>query len=586
MTFDYLIRTCKKEKDSREEKNLAYLNTILNHLMTFISNEVNNNPSLTMKDINEIIYGKVQNYLSQMNELNIRNRTIEYYLGTSSYSNDLNFRNTYKKICEDEIAGKINIKNIDRDELRYTNNMKQNMETLIIAGISRMRESKEAYSEAEGMQDIIGELITKSSKERAAFIKKVVQGLDITEEEKRNVIKELEYTYKLFTKPEIELVKESFNERIPKTSKLVKDECIKAIKTSTNLLDEFGLLEFYTDSNNKAYKKIYINGINYTYDEVKDMLKEDNLKKLNVEDLIVMSAFWTNRVNKVIKQLNNAVYVVNHRELIKEKQLENGLFEYKATDQDMKNVDFKMNVIHKLYFELFEQLQEKSKGNQTIDIKRYLNGIARKHQNNYKEYFDILFPNSENSLKDDLNIANIFENVRYNSYQIKDVYMQALLISLFSGNKNIENYGYIPEEDQKKKEILIAADIKGFNMPFSLHINKDTVLNFIEEYQGDMMFPLYKNMSDFYLNKDSMLKPQIFMPLTKEADKVIKQAADTTTPRDRYGKAVMHLNYLRKDGKMPEHMMQMCVDKKGRKMKYVREYTDLSKYGVNIDKER
>ena len=587
MTFDYLIKTCQLESKPTEQKNVAYLNTILNKLMIYITKEVENNPSISMKDVNKKIHNKIQSYLRQMNELNVRYRIIEYYLGNKSNSQELNFRKNYKKIYEDDLSGTIDIKNLNKESLAYTNNMNSNMEKLIIAIVAKIRENKESYLKEEGMEDVLKQLATKSSKERTAFLERIVRELDVSDEDKKNIVKDVEGAYKLFSKPEIEIAEELFKEYTQTASKSVRNECIKSIQENTNLLDEFGLLDFYIESNNRAYKKIYINGINYTYDEVKEMLKEENLRKLNVEELIVMSSFWTNRVNKVIKQLNKAVYVVNHKELLKEVTVDNGKIKYRINIEDMKNVDFKMNVIHKLYFELFEQLKNKDlvEENNVIEIETYLDNIVKRHKKDYKEYFDILFPKSKNSLKVDLSIANIFENARYNSYHIKNINMQALLICLFtSGNKNIENFGYIPEKDKKKKEILIGADIKGFNMPFALHINKDSVLNFIKEYQGNTMFPLYKNMSDFNLSQDVVLKPQIFLPLTREADNAIKKAANTTTPRDRYGKAVMHLNYLRKEGKMPEHMMQMQTDKK--KKVYVREYEDLGKCDIDMEKER
>ena len=41
-------------------------------------------------------------------------------------------------------------------------------------------------------------------------------------------------------------------------------------------------------------------------------------------------------------------------------------------------IDIKMNIIHKLYFELFDQLGEKNGSHsKAINLKRYINGISK-----------------------------------------------------------------------------------------------------------------------------------------------------------------------------------------------------------------
>lgn len=54
------------------------------------------------------------------------------------------------------------------------------------------------------------------------------------------------------------------------------------------------------------------------------------------------------------------------------------------------------------------------------------------------------------------------------------------------------------------------------------------------------------------------------------------------TPLGRYAKTVGHINYYRKQGKMPEHMMDCIQSKKGKRYVYKRKYVDLAGEG---DKE-
>ena len=65
-----------------------------------------------------------------------------------------------------------------------------------------------------------------------------------------------------------------------------------------------------------------------------------------------------------------------------------------------------------------------------------------------------------------------------------------------------------------------------------------------------------------------------------------EKAAEKVTPRDRYGKAVLHLNYLRKDGKIPEHMTTSVMEKSVRRKKYVREYIDIRTFKKVAENDR
>lgn len=587
MNFEFLVKACVMESDREEAKNIAYLNNVLNKLIEYMNNEVKANPSLKMEDINKKIYDNVGIYLSEVSDNKVQSRAIEHYLGTNSYSDVQNIRKKYDEIIKAKKDKGLDIYNLNKNQFFYNHNMNHNFETLILSSIADIRRQKREFQSLEGFDDIVKDLENISAKERSNRIKRIAETLD-TKQDKKKIIRDIERGYKLLNKPERELVEEHIKEYTQNASLLLKEECIKCIRANISFLDKFGLIGYYTDANNYTFKKICIGNANYTYEQVKDMFKEDSLKKLNVEQLIVLSSFWTNRVNKYIRDLNQALYIVNNRELLNEEKLEDGTVKYAITDRNVKNVELKMNIIHKLYFELFDQLEEKNglkKG--SINLKRYINGIAKKHGEKYKAYCDLLFPNSENSLKNDLMIASVFENARYNSYTIKRYNIEALLTCLFnSNNQNIVNFGYIEEGNVKKKEMLIGVDVKGLNMPFALHTKKESVINFLKENQGNVNFPIYKGYNDFYIGRDTLLKAQILVPLTKETDEAVKIAAEKITPRDRYSKTILHLNYLRKDGKMPEHMTETVIDKTIKKRKFVREYINLDTMKKEIEKER
>ncbi|MBR2588392.1 MAG: hypothetical protein IKD77_04200 [Bacilli bacterium] len=585
MNFEYLIKSCEIESERVKEKNFVYLSMIIDKLGEYINKQIKENSSQGIADVNDKIVENVKNYLSSINESKFFNKTVEYYLNRMAYTGKTDIRKIYDKVYREERAGKIDLTHVLDEDFNYGYNMEENMEKLIKIIVKGIRVQKEELERIEDVEYIMYELRAKNSKDRATYINKILQSQNLTEQQKRETKEQLEKGFKLYFKSERELVEETVKEYTESAGRVVKEDCIKCISKSTQFLDEIGLLEHFTKLNNKNYQKVYMNNVKFSYDQVKQLLSEENLKKLNAEELIIMTSFWTNRVNKVIKDLSKALYIFNHDELIhKETESEDGVT-YSIKRADMKNIDLKMNVIHKLFFELYSDLDDEKSKKNVKNISRYVKGIASKHKNEYKEYFDKIFPESENSLKDDMFISHIFENVRYNSYKIKAYGIQALLVSLFNSNsKNIENFGYIPESEAKK-EILIAADVKGYNMTFALHTNKNLVLDFLKNSQGNTLIQVYKCYDDFELGKDDILKAQILVPIPKEIDKEIEIAYGRITDRDRYGKTVKHLNYLRKTGKMPEHLMEPQGTAKNRKYKYVREYVDLSGDGKKLERD-
>ncbi len=587
MTFDYLIRSCELEEDRVSERNLIHLNIILNSLIEYINKEFNKNPDQTMGDINKRIVNKVEDYLASTTSTKVLNRTILYYLNRGAYSGKTSFSKIYDKVYKEDLAGKIDIINMKDEDFDYTYNMEENMESLVKVVIRDIRKLKNGVESIPNIDFVMSNLKSKSSKERATYLNRITQDEKIPEKDRKKLKEDLEMAYRLYFKSEIDLVEEQVKECTQTAGREVKEDCIKHITKSVGFLDELGLLEQFTKMNNKNYKKIYMNNASYSYDQVKDLLNENNLKKLNTEELIIMSAFWTNRVNKILKDLNKGLYIVNHSELLHETVENENESIYMVTRKDMKNLNVKMNAIHKLFFELYSNLDDPKSDKSVKNISRYIKGITKKHKSAYKEYFDKLFPESENSLKEDLCISNIFENARYNSYKVKALGIQALLVSLFNSNsKNIENFGYVEEPIKGKKEILIVADIKGYNMPLALHTSRDLVLDFLKSSQGNTMFPVYCSYDDFKLGEGEILSAQILVPLPKEIDKEIEIACGKTTSRDRYRKTIEHLNYLRKNGKMPNHMLTEEGVGKNKKRRYVRKYVDLGDDSVKLQKSR
>lgn len=581
--FEYITKICEYETKSKEKQNLRHLKTVLDKIINYIINKKRENPEMTMSDINEEIDDIVQNFLSSTIENNVIRSVMECYLENNMYSGKINVSNLYDKICERERKGEINIDKLDREKIPYSFNVEKSMENLIIVLLKNIRYQQECFDKIEGLNELMQVLKMQSPKVRELTLRKTLNELNYTAEEKENFIKALKDGYKIYFKSERETIEEKIKEHTCESRKKLKEDCIKHITESIKFLNTFGLLEDFTNSNNKSYRKVYINNINYTPEQVKELLSEEKLKKLNIEELMVLSSYWTNRVNKVLQHINMALFIINDKEILKEDKKEKNGIRYVVTEEDVINIILKMNVIHKIYLDIYKQIESTEEYKPVIKLNKHIQEVQRTYGKQYKKYFDRLFPNSENNLKNDIIDSSLYENARYNSYKVKTFNMQALLVCLCNSNsKNIENFGYIEEKDKGKKEILIGVDVKGLNMQYALHMPKHVVLEYLKEAQGNTMFPKYQGSEDFTLREGEMLKSHILVPLTEEADNQIKLATEALTPLDRYANTVRHINYYRKQGKMPEHMMDCIQSKKGKRYVYKRKYVDLAGEG---DKE-
>ena len=434
--------------------------------------------------------------------------------------------------------------------------MYDNMEKLVTVLLKNIRKERYKMENAsEQVKELLELLLRTSSKNR----KVVLQKLTNNDKEKMAAIQKI---IRFLCKNEAEIVEEDVKEHTKVAEKTIKEDCIKAITESIDLLDKFGLIEYYIDLNNKSFKDIYVFNYDFSYDEFKKQTTENNLKKLSVNQLIMMSAFWLNRANKIVGNLNKSLYILSHRELYSVNKDENGNEKISVDKETISNVDLKMEVLHKIYLDIFPMAEKRNEimGDNKINLdkecKKYIETSGRE----YQRYFDERLVNSVNSLEDDLFETNVYENTIYNSYKVKAHSVQALLLSLLSSeNSKIKNYGYIPEDDSnidQKEYFLIGVDVPGFNMPLRLHIRKSELKEVLSGVQnGEAIFQLYQGAEDFDLNNNKVFPANIYIPLSAEKKKAIKDIEKNLTKRDKYGKVVKHLCYIANDEEAPKSIL-------------------------------
>jgi len=606
--FEKIIKYAQEElADNEIDKHKSYVSSALTGIFTYIEKRIKEQPELSIDEAIQEIHKTIQDVLQSLPYSSIISASTEYYMTKNLSIDKLN--KVYSEVNKQIKNGEIDLKSENAKKLKYGYNLDENLRKYIIKKLAFIRAAKEHMMYKNDYIAKQYKVISTLTNKEFNKILKVIEHPE-----------EVKYMRMVLTQDEQQVLYNMLDKANKLSRHVIEKECIQQIVQCVNLLDKIGLMEEFTNSNNKMYKDMYIHGLSYSYEEVMKLLSEKELKKLNIEKLILLSSSWTNRITKKIKDINTAMYLVYHPELIESKESDEGNVLIHVKHEIMQATELKTKVIHKLLFKLFEDIEEKytengvvvnkneleknsdnkekiedikneknniNKGNNIneenldnindeeitddkkqkdlktnlqnyIDIDNELQVLTKKYGKKYKKFFDELFPDSKNSLEEDLDFGLLYENTIYNSYRIKDATMKVILISLLNNAKKIENFGIIIEDETQnpdKKYILLGIDMKGLNMPYRSHMNIQDILEILKGAQnGNTLFSVYNSAEDFIKTGKKPFSTHILVPVPKEKELKLKQICSKLTKQDRYGKAIKHLYYIASDTEMPEHM--------------------------------
>ena len=94
--------------------------------------------------------------------------------------------------------------------------------------------------------------------------------------------------------------------------------------------------------------------------------------------------------------------------------------------------------------------------------------------------------------------------------------------------------------------------MKEFNMPLALHCSRDQIKEFLKNYTGKTLIPVYKGNEDMFVD-DELVSTQIYMKLSKEQRKLLRQKAEKINARQSmYYKFIKHLQWMSHPKRPPE----------------------------------
>ena len=428
MNFRNIIRIA--EDEVRVPDNW-YVNNILNKIIERVNRKIEEDPS-ALKTVIDEIKKEIIEYTNKQSQTSIKTKTIEYYISKRSYSpSKYNLDRAYKDVCKDIEQGNIDVEETANKDIQYTYNIDENIKSLVAGILCKIRYNKNQVIDYLNRHEVFEgyRMLNNKSKD------KLIKSISMNNKEAQELYKKIMI---YVDKNEKGLLEDIFKNYTKNASENVRNECIKSITTNITLLNNYGFIKKFVEGNNVLNKKIYLFDSDYTYEETKELLSEENLKKLSPEQLIGMSAYWDNRAAKTISEINKATYILSHPELYESKKTDNGKIKIKVSDETLKSVHLKMNILQKLSFEVFNEadlLKDEGNEDNKFEIDYEVDDICEKYGKDYKNYLDKKLLFSRNELRNDLIEALEFENSIYNLYATKSSNIQALLISIKQRNR-------------------------------------------------------------------------------------------------------------------------------------------------------
>lgn len=134
-------------------------------------------------------------------------------------------------------------------------------------------------------------------------------------------------------------------------------------------------------------------------------------------------------------------------------------------------------------------------------------------------------------------------------YDQKDIAIGEM-VSLMVNEKGYNNAGISLEEEGTgyKDKSLIAIDLKGFNAPLMLHIDKDVLVRRLKKVTGKTEIPVYRGGKDFVIesaqNGRETAKTNVLFKLNSTQRKDIAARAGVVGARDTNGRYVTHISWM------------------------------------------
>lgn len=400
-----------------------------------------------------------------------------------------------------------------KEELKFVGNVTQIFSKTLMYGTY-----KRILADSRGNKSNFNSIIREAKKREA---EKSFEPLSVKVDPKESMISAIRYMIRnskgINEKQIIEFVKQDRN----RIANEVKIQMIEIIQASVRYLEEYGCVDEYIETSNKELDELGLKDLKYYkrnpiadehYDEsgkliqdiedigIMDTFETENLEKLSVEDLEVMTAFWESKYFQERIEISKAMSVINTLDLWPDI--------IKCDENAIKGIE-EERIESALKKDLALTYLCKSKSEITPKLRRQ-----------YKKFLDANNILSEVELDDE--IKGIKPEISNLDRVARDIgTLECLIIyQLKTKDIKIKKWGTIEDEETKDGPgIVVAIENPSFRGPLIMEVPKNVLKEFLETENIEL--PKYEKELD---EKYCDIMSKLYIPANKFFNTFVKES--------------------------------------------------------------
>lgn len=378
-------------------------------------------------------------------------------------------------------------------------------------------------------------------------------------------------------------IKEYVSDYIKRVESNFKKELIQSIHSMIEQLDYMGEIDNSVERHNRRTCKFRLPGLQYksqffgdkeeptngselervSYEYEKQsptfklLFQDMILNKLSIDALLRLNSFYNNRFAKVIEDYAEFLYMIEYSGKLKD------IIDGKSpTSQDInqdvfENIVLKYHTLSIAMRQFYDTIHSESVVGQgkyhseikvddytqkeyiSYDVVQYADELRKLWGKRFEQYFNSRIPGEERQIRPDVVFSSRLYNPIYITYQNKDDSMKAYYAYLDYisklPNAKFENFGIVLDSanySDGKFALLAFEDgktneTKPLNAINSLHINRNSLRDFLVAFTGQPMIRVFEGNEEYYYNDDIYIATYLLAPSAEEHTKYLKQLVNS-----------------------------------------------------------
>ena len=365
-------------------------------------------------------------------------------------------------------------------------------------------------------------------------------------------------------------------------------------KSILQIIEQSKKLGFYENYTQKQENQFRILGFpNYVSKNIDLTQTPHLLDSLSAEDLLVLNSFWINRYAKELNSYATAVFTLRDLNLLEDIFFK-GISSYQEiSDKTLENELIKYGFLNYPATRFIKKREFQAENSNIDSIEGYENhekfitysytplidSAKKLYGNEYTDYFNLVLPESQNNISEDIEFFVYLYNPILSSYSIKNLLLQSLSVEF----ENFQNAGIVLE-NSKKNRLLLGIDA-GLTFPIFEHLDSHSLQDFYLAYNGNLKIPIYDGYNDFISLTGDHLSTQLALPTSQKQVDILKQSCKKKNYPEHSRNTIQHLYFLKDNSRLPDSLVVPETKETKKRLRLPRRYLDLEDNKIYVKDE-